>query len=294
MQRIINALQEELLVEPMGPAGGFRLGPALGHLINKTQCDIISHTRPLLVELSDQLGETVCLCRRSYDQVQIIERIVAERELRVVVPIGAHGPAVQTASGQVLLALEAPECVEALVGDMNVEWRARLGAIRAQGWASGFDEVVPGISSCAMAVDTYLGMFAIAVVAPTVRARDHQDAFRAALQACKRGIERAIGRQAEQRITPAQGRGCPLRLAHRPFHQLADDGTYQQYAAERHWHGHRVHLQHRFQVTRAEPRFSAVITQVITAAISQTCKRRTHRGQGAGEAWEVSWRTATA
>ncbi|KHO66112.1 MULTISPECIES: IclR family transcriptional regulator [Pseudomonas] len=195
VQRIINALQEELLVEPMGPAGGFRLGPALGHLINKTQCDIISHTRPLLVELSDQLGETVCLCRRSYDQVQIIERIVAERELRVVVPIGAHGPAVQTASGQVLLALEAPECVEALVGDMNVEWRARLGAIRAQGWASGFDEVVPGISSCAMAVDTYLGMFAIAVVAPTVRARDHQDAFRAALQACKRGIERAIGRQ---------------------------------------------------------------------------------------------------
>ena len=195
VQRIINALQEELLVEPMGPAGGFRLGPALGHLINKTQCDIISHTRPLLVELSDQLGETVCLCRRSYDQVQIIERIVAERELRVVVPIGAHGPAVQTASGQVLLALEAPECVEALVGDMNVEWRARLGTIRAQGWASGFDEVVPGISSCAMAVDTYLGMFAIAVVAPTVRAGDHQDAFRAALQACKRGIERAIGRQ---------------------------------------------------------------------------------------------------
>lgn len=192
VQRIINALQEELLVEPLGPGGGFRLGPALGNLINKSQCDIISHTRPLLVELSDHLGETVCLCRRSYDQVQIIERIVAERELRVVLPIGAHGPAIQTAAGQALLAREPEACLAQLVPDAGQQ--AHLADIRARGWACGFDEVVPGIGSCAVVVDTYMGLFAVAVVAPSLRARERQEAFLQALRECQAGIERAIGR----------------------------------------------------------------------------------------------------
>lgn len=196
VQRIINALQEELLVEPLGPGGGFRLGPALGNLINKSQCDIITHTRPLLVELSDQLGETVCLCRRSYDQVQIIERVVAERELRVVLPIGAHGPAVRTAAGLVLLALEPEACVAQLLQHADPQTLARLAEVRTQGWACGFDEVVPGISSCARVADTYMGLFAVAVVSPSVRAREHQEKFLKALQACTDSIERAIGRKA--------------------------------------------------------------------------------------------------
>ena len=37
VQRIINALEEEFLVEALGPAGGFRLGPALGQLIRRKQ-----------------------------------------------------------------------------------------------------------------------------------------------------------------------------------------------------------------------------------------------------------------
>src|SRR5690554_1379116 len=194
VQRIINALLEELLVESLGAGGGYCLGPALGHLINKTQCDIISHTRPLLAELSAQLGETVCLCRRSYDQVQIIESMVAERELRVVLPIGAHGPALHTAAGRVLLALEDPGCVAALAAQAGEQVPSGLSEVREQGWACGFDEVVPGISSCAMAVDTYLGLFALSVVAPTVRAREHLEEFHQALRLCKQAIEHAIGR----------------------------------------------------------------------------------------------------
>ena len=195
VQRIINALQEELMVEPLGPGGGFRLGPALGHLINQTQCDIISQTRPLLAALSDQLGESVCLCRRSGDQVQIIERIVAERELRVVLPIGAHGPAIRVAAGRALLALEPDACLEHLLPEAPAELRDQLAAIRADGWASGSDEMLEGVSSYAVVVDTYMGLFAVAVVAPTARVHRPEE-IRAALLECKRSIERAIGRQA--------------------------------------------------------------------------------------------------
>src|SRR5690606_37561061 len=90
VQRIINALVDEFMVESSGPSGGFRLGPALGHLINQTQCDIISLTKSRLAELAGQLQESVCLCRRVGDKVHVIDRIVAERELRVVFPIGVH------------------------------------------------------------------------------------------------------------------------------------------------------------------------------------------------------------
>src|SRR3954468_7127171 len=53
VQRIVAALQEEQLVEFLGPSAGFRLGPALGQLIHKTQSDIISSIRAILAELSE-------------------------------------------------------------------------------------------------------------------------------------------------------------------------------------------------------------------------------------------------
>src|SRR5690606_8018256 len=46
VQRIVNALQDEYIVEPIGPGGGFRLGPAIGRLLYQTQTDIISVVHP--------------------------------------------------------------------------------------------------------------------------------------------------------------------------------------------------------------------------------------------------------
>ena len=108
VQRIINALVEEQLVEHVGPGGGVRLGPALGQLINQSQTDIITLTKPYLQELSTALQESVCLSALSGDQLYIIDRIVAERELRVVFPIGIGAPAYAVAGGKILLA-ELPD-----------------------------------------------------------------------------------------------------------------------------------------------------------------------------------------
>jgi DNA-binding IclR family transcriptional regulator len=195
VQRIINALVDEFMVESSGPTGGFRLGPALGHLINQTQCDIISLTKSRLAELASQLQESVCLCRRVGDKVHVIDRIVAERELRVVFPIGVHASVLCVPAGKVLLAAEDAALIDAaLPVPLSLEARQQLKDIHHTGVAFGADDVLEGVSSYAVALDTYLGFYSVAVVAPTSRAAPRAEVFRQALLECKYSVERAIGR----------------------------------------------------------------------------------------------------
>lgn len=204
VQRIINALEEEFLVEALGPGGGFRLGPALGQLINQTQTDIISLVRPHLNALCEQLQESVCLSSLVGDKTYVVDRIVAERELRVVFPIGINAPAYATASGKALLAELPGEALESLLPAALPVFTAKTldrGALLAQlaqignhGAAEDHDEYIEGLSSYAVALDTYLGRYSIAIVAPSSRAMPRREAFQQALRACKQNIERAIGR----------------------------------------------------------------------------------------------------
>lgn len=204
VQRIINALKEEFLVEALGPSGGFRLGPALGQLINQTQTDIISLVRPHLAALTEQLQESVCLSSLVGDKTYVVDRIVAERELRVVFPIGINAPAYATASGKALLAELPVETLQNLLPAVlpvftpktldRAALLAQLAQLGSSGTAEDHDEYIEGLSSHAVALDTYLGRYAIAIVAPSSRAMSRADVFRQALLACKQDIERAIGR----------------------------------------------------------------------------------------------------
>ncbi|MCM2330859.1 MAG: IclR family transcriptional regulator [Pseudomonas sagittaria] len=204
VQRIINALEEEFLVEARGPSGGFRLGPALGQLINQTQTDIITLVKPHLTALAEQLQESVCLSSLVGDKTYVVDRIVAERELRVVFPIGINAPAYATASGKALLAELPTETLSNLLPEPLPAFTpktlarrmllAQLTQIDSRGVASEHDEYIEGLSSYAVVLDTYLGRYSIAIVAPSSRAMPRADAFRQALLACKQDIERAIGR----------------------------------------------------------------------------------------------------
>lgn len=204
VQRIINALEEELLVEALGPGGGFRLGPALGQLINQAQTDIISLVRPHLIALSEQLQESTCLSSLAGDKTYVLDRIVAERELRVVFPIGINAPATATASGKLLLAELSEEAVRALLPDplpvftpLTLTREAlfeQLVEIKACGLAVDRGEYIEGLCSFAVLLDTYLGRYTIAIVAPSTRMVSRSEPFQQALLACKHNIERAIGR----------------------------------------------------------------------------------------------------
>lgn len=203
VQRIINALVEERLVEHVGPGGGVRLGPALGQLINQSQTDIITLTKPYLQELSNDLQESVCLSALSGDQVYIIDRVVAERELRVVFPIGISAPAYAVAGGKILLAELPDSSVRELLPPTLPALTKRtlnlarlfeqLQECRQSKVATDMGEALVGVGSCSVALDTYLGLFSLTVVAPTARLEGRVESTGAALLQCKQDIERAIG-----------------------------------------------------------------------------------------------------
>ncbi|TDF80711.1 IclR family transcriptional regulator [Pseudomonas sp. H9] len=204
VQRIINALCVEHLVETLGPAGGFRLGPAFGQLVTQAQVDIISLVRPYLLALSEAMQESTCLSSLSGDKVYVLDRIVAERELRVVFPIGIHVPATATSGGKVLLAELPPDMLQALLPDplpvctpktlARAVLLEQLQAIKANNLAEDQDEYIEGLCSYAVLLDTYLGKYSISIVLPNSRAAARAEVLQAALQACKRDIEEVIGR----------------------------------------------------------------------------------------------------
>lgn len=203
VQRIISALEDEFLVESVGRGGGFHLGPALGQLIHQTQTDIISLLKTHLTALCEQLQESVCVSLLVGDKTYVVDRIVAERELRVVFPIGINAPAYTTASGKVLLAEMPEEALESLLPaslqDMTSATLERknlltqLATIRRTKIGYDNGEYIEGLSSFAVALNTYLGRYAIAVVAPVSRAQAHAERFEQALMTCKQNIEQAIG-----------------------------------------------------------------------------------------------------
>lgn len=204
VQRIVYALEEERLAETAGPGNGFRLGPELGRLIYQTQIDIISSVRPFIEDLSLGLQESVVLCRADKDQVIVIDRIVAERELRVVIPYGFIQVPIHTnASGKALLAQMSNDHVMELLPDPlpaktrltrdRTSLLAELDEIRQSGIARDYEEHLEDVASFAVPVDTYFGYFAIAVVLPISRADKNADAIVEALLTCKNNIEKKIG-----------------------------------------------------------------------------------------------------
>ncbi|MFV3378333.1 solvent efflux transporter transcriptional repressor SrpS [Pseudomonas sp. NY11226] len=208
VQRIINALEEEFLVEALGPSGGFRLGPALGQLINQAQTDILSLVKPYLHSLAEELDESVCLASLAGEKIYVLDRIVSERELRVVFPIGINVPAAATAAGKVLLAALPEDSLQtALAEKLPIFTPNTLGrqdlikqlvAVRADGVASDIDEHIDGVCSFATLLDTYLGYYSLAVVMPSSRARLQADSIKESLLLSKQNIERAIGRASKK------------------------------------------------------------------------------------------------
>ncbi|MFR0713608.1 IclR family transcriptional regulator [Enterobacterales bacterium BD_CKDN230030183-1A_HGKHYDSX7] len=203
VQRIINALVDERLVEPLGPGGGFRLGSALGQLLNRTQSDIISVVGPIIEAASDRMQETVILASLVGDKVFISYCAVAQRELRIVFPVGMHAPAHATAVGKIFLAQLPDEALSNLLPaqleshtPMTLDRATLLQEIpqvRADQYAIDEEEYIEGISALAVPVYTYLGNYAVAILAPSTRASRRKQEYVQALKGVKAEIEKNIG-----------------------------------------------------------------------------------------------------
>ncbi|MCK7543486.1 helix-turn-helix domain-containing protein [Marinobacter bryozoorum] len=205
IQRIIGALETEGFVEMVSHHGGYRLGPELGRLLYHTRIDAITVVRPLLEKLCHDVNETVAFCGIENNQVLVIDRIVAERALRVVPAMGVmHVPFHSTSVGKVLLATMSDEKISDLLAetlptkDRTKQRKAALmkeiHQIRRTGIAEDYEEYAEELAAFAVALDTYLGPFAVAILAPASRARARRQEYEEPLRVFKARVEEKIGR----------------------------------------------------------------------------------------------------
>lgn len=199
VQRIVQALQAEGMVELSGPQGGFLLGPTLAQLVYRQQADIVTVVRPLLENLCNEIEETVALCGLAGTQVTTIDRCVAERTLRVIFPLGTvPHPAHQLAPGLAILsALPEPRVSQLLSaclapGELaTVE--TKLAALRKIGRARDDGDFNPELSGFAVPLRSGFGVHAIAAIVPTSRAAGQEERIFRTITACRDAIEAKLG-----------------------------------------------------------------------------------------------------
>jgi IclR family transcriptional regulator, acetate operon repressor len=199
VQRIVQALQAEGMVELAGPQGGFQLGPTLAQLVYRQQADIVTVARPLLETLCGEIEETVALCGLAGAQVTTLDRCVAERTLRVVFPLGTiPHPAHRLAPGLAILSALPEARVTHLLaasvppGDLAAT-QAEIARLRTTGRAMDTADFNPELSGFAVPLRSGFGVHAIAAIVPAARASGQADRIHGAILACRDAIEDKLG-----------------------------------------------------------------------------------------------------
>lgn len=116
VQRIVEALSLEQLVTAASPSGGVRLGPALIRLAQSAGVELDQITHPLMVELSQRVGETVDLSVLKGNAAVFTDQVQGAHRLRAVSGAGETFPLYCTANGKALLSVAAPEAVRRVLG----------------------------------------------------------------------------------------------------------------------------------------------------------------------------------
>lgn len=200
VQRIVGALEEEGMIRSEG-AGGIRLGAGLLRLVTHAHADRITIVQPWLQKLSGSVQETAVLSRADGLRLLVEHRVVADRELQVMPRLGLldlplHG----TSAGRALLALEDDEKIRSMMvsadaasDPLDDQIFQQLHGIRQLGFSCDHGELMEGITTTAVALDTVLGCFAISMPIPTFRFELDPNRYTDALLACKAGLASEIG-----------------------------------------------------------------------------------------------------
>ena len=190
------------------PGGGFRLGLRVLELarLARRSYGLSDVAAPVLVELSDAVGETVLLTRRVGDLVVCLDRAESEtHRVRISYERGATLPINAGASALVLLAWSDPADVRALLVGTRLrrftpatltdvdELVERLRAIRDEGHSitrSELDHDVLGIAAPVWGgTGTVVSAVSVAAVASRVSPQTEGEIVRAVRQAASRITE---------------------------------------------------------------------------------------------------------
>lgn len=201
VQRIVAALETEKLLIAASPMGRVRLGPTILRLAASVRTDFLSLARPFLIQLSNELRETVDLATIKRDHLTFIDQVTGSQRLRTVSAVGESFPLYCTANGKAYLAQLDEAAIERLIG-RTFEPRtpnthrslagllADLKAARKAGVAFDREEHTIGVCAAGVALRDVLGNYvAISVPVPTSRFVDHQRLIAERLLATRDAIQ---------------------------------------------------------------------------------------------------------
>jgi DNA-binding IclR family transcriptional regulator len=135
------------------------------------QANLGSRILPTLTTLAARTGETASVAVLDADAAMIVQRVAADRELKVDIKPGTRMPLANSASGRVLIAFCDPgELARARAAAVQLPRKSVIETARQRGYAAQRDEWISGMSSIAVPIlPTHLGSGALAITAPTSR-----------------------------------------------------------------------------------------------------------------------------
>jgi DNA-binding IclR family transcriptional regulator len=185
--RILMALQHNGLIEQDTETGLYHLGLELfrlGHLAvaRLTLRDI---ARPLLEDLSEQVGETVHLAVLEGEEVLYVDTIEAAHALRMPGRVGHRIPTYCTSLGKAMLSCLPDEQVRVMLYGQrfrvytpktirSIEQLLRdLAVIRKRGWSLDDEEIETGLRCIGAPLRDHAGALAgaISIAGPSARLR---------------------------------------------------------------------------------------------------------------------------
>jgi DNA-binding IclR family transcriptional regulator len=115
VRRIVVALREEQFVMAASPTSRVRLGPVLSRLARSASAHFDHVTRPIMMELSQAIGETVDLSMLKGPSAVLTGQVESHHRLRTVSEVGERFPLYCTANGKAILSVLPNEQVSRLI-----------------------------------------------------------------------------------------------------------------------------------------------------------------------------------
>jgi DNA-binding IclR family transcriptional regulator len=200
VQRIVAALAAEKLLIAASPAGRVRLGPTILRLAASARIDFVALARPFLVQLSNELNETVDLATIKKDHLVFVDQVIGPHRLRAVSAVGETFPLYCTANGKAYLA-QLDEIVLARLIGTSFERRTpntitrlddlikELKSARKSGVAFDREEHTLGICAAGVVMRDPVGNdVAISVPVPVQRFRAREKLIAERLLATRRAL----------------------------------------------------------------------------------------------------------
>ena len=201
VQRIVNALIREKLVEANRQSGGYQLGPEVMALALASRHDVTRALHPVLEKLASDTGETVDLAVFRDEGMVFVDQVTGTQRLRTVSAIGDTFPMTMTANGKAalgILELQAAlrvaerEILQSKTKKNKTDIEADLHEYRKTGYALDIDEHTEGISAAGIAFEVGGAIYAISIPVPSQRFFRKQETVLQNLTSARAEISRTL------------------------------------------------------------------------------------------------------